>query len=220
MAIGRKTPLRDRSADGQEPRMARQTRPEQTVFTDVPTQGASPRMVAGAPASGHDKDRKYEEPATLFDDYTNRGLAVRDQDMTLEKTFSQLDAKLVVPGSLNAEQAAEWKKYYEPRNAEFEKANLTGKYLVVGATIATCTITWAVSKRWMKTSACTQVPGRQRPRRQHDSRVFLGPRVLSRRAWLVRQALDFRGIAPHPTARALAGCDQAGQCQRESRERS
>jgi arylsulfatase A-like enzyme len=79
---------------------------------------------------GHDKDRKYEEPETLFDDYTNRGLAVRDQEMTLEKSFSKLDVKLVVPGSLNAEQQAEWKKYYEPRNAEFEKANLSGKDLV------------------------------------------------------------------------------------------
>lgn len=79
---------------------------------------------------GHDKDRKYPEPETLFDDYKNRGLAVRDQDMTIEKTFSQLDAKLVVPPSLNAEQRKVWNEYYEPRNEEFRKANLTGKDLV------------------------------------------------------------------------------------------
>ena len=45
---------------------------------------------------GHDNDRKYPEPPTLFDDYANRGLAIRDQDMTLEKTFNaagrQVDA--------------------------------------------------------------------------------------------------------------------------------
>ncbi|MFO1019338.1 MAG: sulfatase-like hydrolase/transferase [Planctomycetales bacterium] len=40
---------------------------------------------------GHDKDRVYPEPATLFDDYSGRGLAVRDQDMTLEKTITALD---------------------------------------------------------------------------------------------------------------------------------
>ena len=37
---------------------------------------------------GHDKDRKYPEPETLFDDYANRGPAVKDQDMTLAKTFT------------------------------------------------------------------------------------------------------------------------------------
>ncbi len=50
--------------------------------------------------------------------------------MSIEKTFSQLDAKLVVPGSLNAEQKEEWKKYYDPLNAEYEKNKPTGKDLV------------------------------------------------------------------------------------------
>jgi arylsulfatase A-like enzyme len=46
---------------------------------------------------GFDGDRVYPEPATLFDDYAGRGIAVRDQDMTLEKTFTDRDAKLSVP---------------------------------------------------------------------------------------------------------------------------
>ena len=79
---------------------------------------------------GHDKDRQYPEPPTLFDDYSNRGLAVRDQDMTLAKTMVPLDSKLVAPKSLNAEQLKVWNEYYEPRNAEFHKANLSGKDLV------------------------------------------------------------------------------------------
>lgn len=79
---------------------------------------------------GHDKDRKYPEPETLFDDYAHRGLAVRDQDMTLEKTFTPLDAKLQTPNSLNAEQRKEWNAYYGPRNEEFRKADLKGKELV------------------------------------------------------------------------------------------
>ncbi len=79
---------------------------------------------------GHDADRKYAEPENLFDDYANRGLAVRDQDMTLEKTFNKTDAKLGAKGSLTPEQSVEWKKYYEPRNAAFEQANLAGKELI------------------------------------------------------------------------------------------
>src|SRR4051812_23663953 len=45
----------------------------------------------------HDGGKKYEEPATLFDDYENRGFAVRDQDMTLEKTITKIDVKLTTP---------------------------------------------------------------------------------------------------------------------------
>ena len=78
---------------------------------------------------GHDKDRKYPEPDTLFDDYSGRGKAEKSQDMTLEKTFSKLDAKLVYPPGINTEQKAKWDEYYKPRNEAFEKANLSGKEL-------------------------------------------------------------------------------------------
>ncbi|QDT54058.1 Arylsulfatase [Caulifigura coniformis] len=79
---------------------------------------------------GWDKDRKYPEPPTLFDDYEGRSKAVSDHDMGIDRTFTDLDAKLVVPGSLNEEQKAEWNKYYEPRNEEFRKQNLSGRDLV------------------------------------------------------------------------------------------
>src|SRR5262245_59571248 len=79
---------------------------------------------------GHDGDRKYPEPPTLFDDYSGRGLAVRDQDMTLEKTFNQTDAKLTPPRNLSPEQLKAWNAYYEPRNEEFRKADPQGKDLV------------------------------------------------------------------------------------------
>ncbi len=79
---------------------------------------------------GHDKDRKYAEPPTLFDDYANRGPAVKDQEMTIEKTFTQLDAKLVPPPGINEEQLKEWNAYYEPRNKAFREAKLEGKELV------------------------------------------------------------------------------------------
>jgi arylsulfatase A-like enzyme len=78
---------------------------------------------------GHDKDRKYDEPPTLFDDYSGRGIAERDQDMTIEKTMTPKDVKLVAPGNLTPEQRKAWDAYYEPRNEVFKKQNLTGKEL-------------------------------------------------------------------------------------------
>ncbi len=79
---------------------------------------------------GHDNDRKYPEPPTLFDDYANRGIAVRDQDMTIEKTMTPRDVKLVTPGTLNPEQKKAWDAYYGPRNEAYAKMNLTSKELV------------------------------------------------------------------------------------------
>jgi arylsulfatase A-like enzyme len=79
---------------------------------------------------GHNNGQEYREPTNLFDDYSQRGLAVRDQDMTLEKTFTELDAKLKSPPNLNAEQQRQWDAYYGPRNEEFHKRNLSGSDLV------------------------------------------------------------------------------------------
>jgi arylsulfatase A-like enzyme len=79
---------------------------------------------------GWNGDRVFPEPDTLFDDYSGRGKAEHAQDMTLEKTFTKLDAKLEAPKSLNAEQRQAWDAYYEPRNEAFRKAGLAGKELV------------------------------------------------------------------------------------------
>jgi arylsulfatase A-like enzyme len=79
---------------------------------------------------GHDGDRQYPEPATLFDDYAGRGKAAREQAMTFEKNFSPLDAKLRTPPELTPEQKKVWDAYYEPRNAKFREAKLEGKELV------------------------------------------------------------------------------------------
>jgi arylsulfatase A-like enzyme len=80
---------------------------------------------------GHDRDREYPEPPTLFDDYFGRGKAEHDQDMTIARTMNTLDLKLTVPPSfLNAEQRKAWDAYYEPRNEAYRKADLTGDDLV------------------------------------------------------------------------------------------
>lgn len=77
-----------------------------------------------------DKDKVYAEPPTLFDDYANRSPEVAANDMTLEKTITPKDVKLVRPPQMDAEQAAVWDAYYEPRNAAYQKANLSGRELV------------------------------------------------------------------------------------------
>lgn len=79
---------------------------------------------------GHDQDKPYPEPDTLFDDYSGRGKAEKSQDMTLANTFTELDAKLKHPAGMTDAEKAEWDKYYQPRNEAFTKAKLSGKELV------------------------------------------------------------------------------------------
>jgi len=79
---------------------------------------------------GHDGDRRYPEPETLFDDYAGRGKAERDQDMTIAATMTPRDLKLTPPPGLTLDQRRAWDAYYEPRNAAFRAANPQGKDLV------------------------------------------------------------------------------------------
>jgi arylsulfatase A-like enzyme len=79
---------------------------------------------------GHDNDREYPEPLTLFDDYAGRGKAEHDQDMTIAKTMNAKDLKLTQPAQLTPEQLEKWNAYYEPRNEAFRQANLQGDELV------------------------------------------------------------------------------------------
>jgi arylsulfatase A-like enzyme len=79
---------------------------------------------------GHDSDRKYPEPPTLFDDYSGRGKAEHDQDMTIARTMNDVDLKLKAPPYLTAEQRKAWDAYYEPRNTAFRAAKLEGPELV------------------------------------------------------------------------------------------
>jgi arylsulfatase A-like enzyme len=79
---------------------------------------------------GHDADRRYPEPATLFDNYSGRGKAEHDQDMTIANTMTAVDLKLSPPSILTPEERRAWDAYYEPRNAAFRAAKLQGEDLV------------------------------------------------------------------------------------------
>jgi arylsulfatase A-like enzyme len=88
------------------------------------------------------EDVVLPEPPTLFEDYSGRGTAVRDQDMTIETTMELgLDLKVLQAdfgqrleqrtiGRMNPEQLAAWNAAYEPKNKAFLEANLSGKDLV------------------------------------------------------------------------------------------
>ena len=53
-----------------------------------------------------------------------RGAArrMRDQDMTIAKTMTEIDLKLMPPKDLTSEQRQAWDAYYEQRNATFRAA--------------------------------------------------------------------------------------------------
>ncbi len=77
-----------------------------------------------------DHDRVYPLPDTLFDDYSGRGLAEHNQNMTVAETMTMnVDCKLTTPKGLSPEQVKVWNDYYDPRNEAFQKKNLTGKAL-------------------------------------------------------------------------------------------
>jgi arylsulfatase A-like enzyme len=87
-------------------------------------------MGSRTPASWLESRRVFPEPETLFDDYSGRSLAVSDHDMGLDRTFTNLDAKLVPSPNMTEAQLKEWNAYYEPLNAEFRAANPQGRDLV------------------------------------------------------------------------------------------
>jgi len=81
------------------------------------------------------------EPDTLFDDYSGRGTAAKEQDQSIEKTM-ELGKDLKVRerdlsgvhtarlNRMNPEQLAVWDAAYQPKNDAFLKADLKGKDLV------------------------------------------------------------------------------------------
>ncbi len=57
---------------------------------------------------GWDKDRNFPEPPTLFDNLDGRSRAVKEHDMGIDKTFTELDAKLKPVPGMSADQKKTW----------------------------------------------------------------------------------------------------------------
>jgi len=76
-------------------------------------------------------DVTIPEPDNLFDDYSNRGRAAKEQDMSIAKTMTENDLKLTpTRKNLTPEQKRLWDAAYGPKNEAFKKANLQGKDLI------------------------------------------------------------------------------------------
>ena len=75
-------------------------------------------------------DVTIPEPDNLFDNYLGRGTAARTQDMTIARTMTPNDLKLVPPRNFTPSQLKTWNAAYGPKNEAFRKAKLTGKALV------------------------------------------------------------------------------------------
>ncbi len=74
-------------------------------------------------------DTTIPEPPTLFEDYSRRGVAVRQQDMTISETLDDRDLKFTFPRELDDEQRAAWEAAYGPKNLMFKQAQLRGDAL-------------------------------------------------------------------------------------------
>lgn len=78
------------------------------------------------------------EPPTLFDDYTGRTSAAREQEMEIGRHMTdEADLKLVAAGKAGGEwarmtdkQKRVWDAAYGPKNEAFHRANLAGRDLV------------------------------------------------------------------------------------------
>ena len=90
------------------------------------------------------KDVEFPVPASFFEDYSKRGLAVQQQDMTIEKTMTpDWDLKMLINpdtafwayqagyGRLKSEQRKAWDAYYNPIIADFSAKKRSGKELTL-----------------------------------------------------------------------------------------
>lgn len=70
-------------------------------------------------------DTEFPEPPTLFDDYSTRCAAAREQEMTIKDHMTERDLKLVDPGGLTEEQMKRWLAAYARRKEEWEKRDFS-----------------------------------------------------------------------------------------------
>ncbi len=75
----------------------------------------------------------FPEPATLYDNYANRGSASANQNMSIEHTMRlEVDLKMTdkPQNGLNEDQQRDWETIYGPKFQEFQNLNLNGTPLI------------------------------------------------------------------------------------------
>ena len=77
-------------------------------------------------------DVEIPEPATLWDDYSNRASPASEQTMTIERHLSESDLKLKAPGNLTPEQREAWDAAYNPKNEAYlaKRESMTPKEII------------------------------------------------------------------------------------------
>jgi arylsulfatase A-like enzyme len=75
------------------------------------------------------RDAPLPEPVTLFDDGGGRVFRAAEPEMTIAHDLADRDLKLSEPIGLDAQQLAEWRKWYDPENEAFRAARLSGAAL-------------------------------------------------------------------------------------------
>ena len=104
---------------------------------------------------GHDGDRRYPEPPTLFDDYSGRGKAEHDQDMTIAKTMNAERPQARRRRTISTpEQRKRLGRLLRAAQRGLPRGqSRRARTWCAGNTSATCTTTSAASRRWMRASA-------------------------------------------------------------------
>lgn len=69
------------------------------------------------------------EPASLFDDGSGRAFGTDEVEMTIAHDLADRDLKLSEPAGMDEQQLATWRKWYDPENAQFQAAQLSGAEL-------------------------------------------------------------------------------------------
>ncbi len=64
-------------------------------------------------------DVEIPEPATLWDDYSNRASPAAEQTMTIARHLNESDLKLKAPGNLTPKQREAWDAAYGPKNEAY-----------------------------------------------------------------------------------------------------
>ena len=77
-------------------------------------------------------DQEIPEPATLFDDYSNRASPAANQTMEIKTHLNDKDLKLVAPNNLTPEQLEAWNAAYEPKNEAYlaKRDSMTEKEII------------------------------------------------------------------------------------------
>jgi arylsulfatase A-like enzyme len=83
--------------------------------------------VPGPKQIDHYKDATIPEPETLFDDYSGRSQAAKNQQMTVARHLNALDLKFELPKNLTPSQREVLENAYAEENAAYEEEKPQGK---------------------------------------------------------------------------------------------